>query len=200
MRVVIAAFVGGFLMFMCGAFCHMFLEIESRNIQQVANEEQLHDFLVQQGYAPGMYGYPSMPAHAKSATKDEQNKIMEEVWAKFKAGPACYLIIPPSGEEPMGATQLGGELCANIIAAFSAALIANCISSSIGRFGRWLLIVAIAPCSWFSLTCSFALWYRFPWPFVLDGLVGAVIEWAVAGLAIVWILKIDRTTIAGRGK
>lgn len=188
-RLLVAAVVGGVLMFVAGAVNHMVIELESRNIRPVANDTKLHDFLVEQKYPPGMYGYPFMPENAKSLPAEEQTKLMNDIFERFKQGPAAYIVVAPTGEEAMGPTQLGGELVSNIIAAFFAALIVSCLAPSLSLFKRWLLIVGLAPCSWFSLTCSFALWYRFPWPFILDGLIGALIEWAVAGIAIVLIVR-----------
>lgn len=187
-RTLLAAIVGGLLMFVAGAVNHMVFELESRNIRPVADEAKLHEFLVEQNYAPGMYGYPFMPENAKSLSAEEQTKLMNEIFARFKQGPAAYIVVAPTGQDAMGPTQLGGELVSDVAAAWFAALIVSCLAPSIGLFKRWLLIVGVAPCSWLSLTCSFALWYRFPWPFILDGLIAALIEWTIAGIAIVLIV------------
>jgi hypothetical protein len=155
----------------------------------VDDEARLHDFLVGQNYAPGMYGYPMMPKDMSSLPAEEQAKVMAEIFDKFKAGPAAYIVIPPKGEDAMGPKQLVGELLADIGAAMFAALIVSCLTPTLRTFERWLLVVAFAPLSWLSLTCSYWLWYRFPWAFVFDGLLAAAIEWSVAGLAIVLLVK-----------
>lgn len=189
MRILIASLVGGFLLFTAGAVCHMFLDLESRNIRPTKDESKFHEFLVEQDFPAGMYGYPAMPENASSLSPEEQTKIMSNVFARFKEGPAAYLIVLPKGQDAMGPTQLGGELIADIAAALFASVLVSCLSSSIGLGLRWILVVCLAPLSWFSLTFSYGLWYRFPWSFICDGLIVAIIEWSLAGIAIVMIVN-----------
>jgi hypothetical protein len=42
---------------------------------------------------------------------------------------------------------------------------------------------------WLSLSASFGIWYRFPWPFIRDDLLCAILEWCVAGAAIAGIVS-----------
>jgi hypothetical protein len=107
----------------------------------------------------------------------------------YKKGPAGYLIVAPRGEEMMGTTQLGGEFLGNVIAAlFVCVLVAN-FSPQLTVLSRWLLVVLIGPIGWLTLSLSHGLWYRFPMPFILDGLWVSIAEWAVAGLAIALIVR-----------
>jgi hypothetical protein len=58
---------------------------------------------------------------------------------------------------------------------------------------RLLMVVLIGVGGWLALSTSMALWYRFPWPFILDQLYAGLIEWGLAGLAIAIIVKPPKT-------
>jgi hypothetical protein len=99
------------------------------------------------------------------------------------------LIVAPKGEDLMGAKQLGGELVGDVLAALLASFVAAHFTLAASFTRRWLLIILLGPIAWLSLTLSFALWYRFPFNFIQDGLFVALIEWTLAGAAIAAIVR-----------
>jgi hypothetical protein len=187
-RIVIGSLLGGFLMFMGGAFSHMGLELETAAMIDLPGETEFKTLVADQKVAPGMYSFPGMNMNLSSLSPEEQAKAMERYEEQYRQGPAGILIIAPTGEASMSSKQLILEFVANLGAAFVACLFLYNLNPNIGFIGRWLLIVAIAPASWLTLTFSHWLWYRFPMGFVVDGLTCALIEWAIAGVVIAaWV-------------
>jgi hypothetical protein len=181
-RVLLAGLAGGAVMFLVGAITHMYLNLESRSFKRLPDEAATKEFIKQQALHPGIYDFPAM---AENASQSEY----ERVAAAYKEGPAGFVVIAPTGQEMMGPLQLVGEFAADCIAATIAAFIIAHITLASTAFLRWILIVLLAPLSWLTLTLSFMLWYRFPWPFVLDGFLVSLLEWGLAAVAIVNIVR-----------
>lgn len=188
-RIFIAGILGGVVMFIGGAFSHMFLELESRQFKRLPSESAARDFFTQQALRTGMYSFPEMAENYATMSATEKDADAKRVNDEFKTGPAGMLIVAPTGEDLMGPKQLIGEFAANVTAALLAAFIAAhfTLAATYGR--RLLLIVVLAPLSWLTLTLSFTLWYRFPLPFIQDGLFCALIEWSLAGAVIAAIVR-----------
>lgn len=186
-RIVVAGVVGGLLLFAGGAISHMFLNLESRSFQPVKDEDAARTFIDAQAREPGLYGFPMMNPRFSEMTTDEQTAEWNRVNELYKQGPSAYLIVAPRGEDMMSFVQLGGEALTDILAALLVAFVVFHLSTGCRFPLRWLAVLAIGVAGWLSISTSFALWYRFPWPFVLDGLYVVLIEWALAGLAIALI-------------
>ncbi len=188
-RLVVAALGGGVLMFLCGAVAHVGLGLESRAMRALPGEGPFRDTLRAMPLTPGMYQYPSM-ADWEGGDGDAGARDLA-LAAEWKKGPSGILLVAPTGEEPMGAYQLGGELASNCLAAALAAL-ALVLQGPAGFARRWVGLMLLAPVAWLSLTLSHHLWYRFPLSFTVDGLVVALVEWAVAGAFMAWMLTGQR--------
>lgn len=188
-RVILASLLGALTLFIAGAFSHMALELESRAMFNLPNEEATKSHVSQQQLLPGIYSFPGMNRDWQSIPIEQQSAEMEKYSAEYKNGPTGFVIVVPNGEEPMSAKQLIGEFIANIGVALVASLFMVCMKPSISFWKRWFLLVLLAPASWLSLTFSHWLWYRFSFPFVLDGLYCALIEWALAGIVIAAIAR-----------
>lgn len=188
-RIVLGGIVGGLLMFAVGAGTHMGLEAESRHIQRVPSEASARDYFNSEKLTEGIYGFPIPKVGFESMTKGEYEAEYNRINDLYKQGPAGYLIVAPRGEDMMGPKQLVGELLANVAAALLACILVANFASQTGFLSRWLLVVLLGPIGWLTLSLSHGLWYRFPMPFVLDGLCVSLAEWAVAGLAIVTIVR-----------
>lgn len=185
-RIFLAGLLGGLLMFFCGAFAHMALELESRSMKTLPKEGGVIEAVEKLHLGSGFYSFPGMQAES-NLTPEQLKSYQEEYVAQYRKGPAGILLVVPAGEDPMGPRQLLGELLCNVGAATIAAWVVSQFAVSIGFFRRWLAVVLLAPLSWLSLTASHHLWYRFPAEFALDGLWCALLEWAFAGVAIVWL-------------
>lgn len=193
-KVIVAALGGGVLMFLCGAVAHVGLGLESRAMRELPGEAPFRDTLRTMPLTPGMYQYPSMADwEGGDGDADARDRALAAEWKK---GPSGILVVAPTGEEPMGPTQLGGELASNCLAAALAAW-ALLLQGPAGFARRFAGLALLAPVGWLSLTLSHHLWYRFPLSFTVDGLVVALLEWAVAGAFMAWVLAAPRRVPEG---
>lgn len=188
-RVLLAGILGGIALFGGGAISHMVLTLESRKISRLPDESAVSEFVSQQKLDATIYGYPQIDPQFDRLSSADQKVEFERVNNAYRQGPAGYLIVAPTGEDMAGPRQFISELVSDILAATLAAFIAAHLSSYASFLRRWLLIALMAPVAWLSLLYSYSIWYRFPLPFVLDGLFGALVEWVLAGAVIAAVVR-----------
>jgi hypothetical protein len=189
LRLLLAALVGGLLMFIGGAFSHTVLQMESRVVREVGDEAQARTFVSANAPDHGVYSFPMGNPEFEKLSAEEQEREWERLNEAFKTGPAAMIFVQPRGEDMMGPKQLVGEFLFDVAAALAAAIVIMQFSRRSDYGVRWLMVLLIGISGWLALSTSQALWWRFPWVFVLDGLYVTVIEWGLAGLAIALFIK-----------
>lgn len=183
LRVIFAGMIGGALVFFCGFVAHMIFNWSGRTFSQLPDEGTFRTFFADQRLQPGIYMFPAMSQADKSEA--EWNRVA----ALYKTGPNALIVVHPTGQEMMDGSTLGMEFLSNVIAALLAAWVVSLLGSQQGFLTRCAVVVAIGLFAWFSIAVSFQIWYRFPWPFIRDELLCALMEWAVAGIAIAAIVR-----------
>jgi hypothetical protein len=185
-RILLAGFLGGLLMFVMGAISHMVFQLQDRTMLRLPDEAAFIDQVKAHQLKHGIYAFPRMPADTK---KEDESKAYEELNARYKAGPAGWLIIHPTGEDMMGPHQLVSEPVTNIVAALFAAWIVSLFAADVGFSRRVAAIIVIGFIGWASISASHAIWYRFSHEFTHDELFCTLLEWSVAALPIAAIVR-----------
>jgi hypothetical protein len=181
-RIVLAAVLGGFLMFAWGAVSHMLLPFERQALKQLPNEAAVLSTLGTQVTEPGMYFFPWMDMSGK-ATTEQQN-----AWAQqIASGPSGLMIYRPSGGEAMSPRQLVTEFVSNVLAALFGAMILVQLTGGIGR--RVLSMAAIGIAAWLSISVSQWTWYGFSTPFLLGDFADQFGGWLLAGIGMAMLIK-----------
>jgi hypothetical protein len=182
MRLIIAAVLGGLVMFMWGAVAHMFLGIGEAGVSQMPTEATMVAAMKANITEPGFYFIPGMDK--KKETTPEERAAWE---AKYKEGPRAILIYQPTGDEPMSVKQLGTELASNIAAALVVGMI---LIFSTVSFGRGVIIsTLVGLAGWLSINVSYWNWYGFPTNFVTSELIEQIVGWLLAGFVLGFILR-----------
>jgi hypothetical protein len=185
LRILIGGIVGGIVVFFVGFFTHAMLGLQGRAIANLPDEPRVAEALKSSGVKPGIYSLPGMLQGA-DASDPKKN---EELNARYKAGPSGVIVIAPTGEDMMSGATLGMEFATNVIAALLAAWVVSLLAAEIGFMQRSLVVLALGVFSWFSLSASYGIWYRFPHAFIHDEFYCAALEWGLAGLAIAAIVR-----------
>src|SRR4030095_11903681 len=170
MRLIIAAVLGGVIMFVWGAVAHMFLGIGEAELLPMPNETAMATAMKANITDAGLYFMPGMDMKKKMT--DEEKAAIE---AKYKEGPIAILVYRPTGDEMMSAKQLGVELASNIAAALVVGMILTFAAVSWGRGVIISTLVGLA--AWLSINVSYWNWYGFPTNFVTAELIEQVIGW-----------------------
>ena len=179
-RIVVAGIVGGILVFFMGFVEHELLGWSSRTFSPIAKDDEFREQLKGHNLPPAMYAFPAMP-------KDKSSAEMDPFIKKWTEGPSGFLIVAPPGDMNMG-TMIGLEFLTGTIAALIAAWIVSLISADKPFLWRWKVVVLMGIFGWMSIVASYGIWWQFPWAFIRDDLLGAILEWCVGGAAIAGIV------------
>ncbi len=183
MRVLVAAVLGGIVMFIWGALAHMALGLGNPGIHAPADETAvlatLHQGL---GAQPGVYILPWL-----GPDKMGDQAAVKAYADRANASPYAFVVYLPQGEDMthMG-QQLAGQWISDTLAA-SALAIAMALGA-IGFRRRIGLAALAAVFAWFSALVPYWNWYRFPTSFTVAALVEQMIGWLLAGVVMAWWL------------
>ncbi len=182
MRLIIAAVLGGIVMFAWGAFSHMVLNIEASTVKQVPNESAILASMKSNITETGVYFMPGFDM-TKQATAEEQ-----AAWAaKYKEGPTAMLIYHPTGDDVFTPRQFGIQLASDIGAALLGSIIL--VFAGVGFVRGVIITTLIGVAGWVAILIPYWNWYRFPFEFVRADLIDQIAGWFLAGLVMAFVLR-----------
>ena len=182
MRVILAAVLGGIVMFAWGAVTHMVLNIDADAFGQIPNEASVAAAMKENIPADGMYFVPGL-----DMTRHPTEEELATFTAKHREGPTALIVYHQVGGEPMTPMQLGTQFGFCVLTSLLGALILA--FASVG-FGRGVIISAlIGLAGWVSLSLPYWNWYKFPMAFVRSELIDQGVGWVFAGVVMAFILR-----------
>ena len=181
-RIVLAAILGGVLMFVWGAVSHMLLPFERNALKPLPNEAQVLSTLSANIDQPGMYYFPWIDMYGKAPPQQQA-----EWELKLASGPSGLLVYKPNGGEAMSPRQLVTEFVSNLLAAFLGALLLVQLPGGPGRRVLSLALVGVA--AWLSISVSQWNWYGFATPFLLGDLADQFGGWLLAGIGMATLIR-----------
>ena len=185
MRLVIAAIVGGIVMFVWGAVAHMALPIGEMGMR-VATEQDAAIAALQASASPGE-GVYLLPGIEPEKMSDAN--AMTAFQEKYKASPYAFIVYQPGGNPAI--TNMVPNLIKQSVSDVAAAFVAAWVLA-LGAFGfgkRVLAAGALGLFSWLTISVPFWNWYLFPVGFTVGNLLEQVLGWLLAGVAIAWWLE-----------
>ncbi|WP_430390247.1 hypothetical protein [Dyella sp. 20L07] len=189
MRVLVAALMGGIVMFLWGAIAHMALGLGDAGMRQPVNEDvvlsSLHQGL---GEQPGVFILPSI-----DPAKMHDKAVMEAYSAKSKASPYAWVVYMPQGDDLSDMSgQLPRQWASDTLSALALAFVMGLAAFSFIK--RMSIAVAAALFAWLSTLVPYWNWYRFPTSLTLAVLIEQIIGWLLAGAVMAWWLGRRRKT------
>jgi len=183
MRVLVAALMGGIVMFLWGAIAHMALGLGEVGIRQPVNEDTvlatLHAGL---GDRPGVYILPSV-----DPAKMHDQATIAAYSAKAKVSPYAFMVYLPQGDDLSDMSgQLPRQWASDTLSALALAFVMGLAAFSFVT--RLSIALAAAVFAWLSTLVPYWNWYRFPTNFTVAALIEQVIGWLLAGAVMAWWL------------
>lgn len=183
MRILIAAVLGGLVMFFWGFASHMLLPIGNMGMKEAGNEDVVIAAM-REGFpaGEGVYMVPGI-----SPEKMNDPVAAAAYSAKAKANPNAFIVYQPQGEDGMDMGQeLGQEFATNVVSSFLLAWVL-----ALGAFGfrkRVMVSAAMGLFAWTAISVPYWNWYRFPIDLTTGALLQQVIGWTLAGAVMAWWL------------
>ena len=183
MRVLVAALMGGIVMFIWGAVAHMALGLGDVGMRQpVAEDAVLGSLRPGLGEQAGVFVLPSV-----DPAKMHDKTVMEAYSTKAKASPYALVVYMPQGDDlsDMSGT-LPRQWASDTLSALALAFVMGLAAFSF--MTRLSIALAAAVFAWLSTLVPYWNWYRFPTNFTLAALIEQVIGWLLAGAVMAWWL------------
>ncbi len=187
LRVLIAAVVGGILVFIWGAISHMLLGLGDYGVHmdKLPQEEAIVATLSESIPESGLYFVPGMD---RSITDDQQQ--WDEAAARMKTGPTAFMVVTKEGYDGNMTKQLIAEAATSTAAALVAAVMLLAVRGPYVL--RVALVAGMGLFASLSYGASEVIWYKFPIEFGSAQLVDQVVGWAIAGIFMAAIVKRPR--------
>lgn len=183
MRLIIAAFLGGVVLFFWGFVSHMVLPVGEMG-HGMANNEDVVIAALKEGL-PAREGVYHVPGLAPDQYEDEAASAAYATKAVANAN--AFIVYQPIGRNGLDmGPQLGKEFATNLVSALVAAWVL-----SLGAFGfgkRVAIATVLGLFAWLVISVPYWNWYRFPLDFTLGAFIKAVVGWFLAGLPMAWWL------------
>jgi hypothetical protein len=183
MRVLVAALMGGIVMFIWGAVAHMALGLGDIGMRQpVAEDTVLASLRPGLGEQAGVFLLPSVDP-AKMGDKT----VMAAYSAKAKASPYAFMVYMPQGDDLSDMSgRLPREWASDTLSALMLAFVMGLAAFSF--MTRLSIALAASVFAWLSTMVPYWNWYLFPTNFTVAALVEQVIGWLLAGAVMAWWL------------
>ena len=183
MRVLVAALMGGIVMFIWGAVAHMALGLGNVGMHQPMEQGNilagLRDGL---GNQPGVYIVPSI-----DPAKMHDKAVMEAYSALATKAPYAFIVYMPQGEDLSDMSgQLPRQWASDTLSALALAFVMGLAAFSF--MTRLSIALAASVFAWLSTLVPYWNWYRFPTNFTLAALIEQVVGWLLAGAVMAWWL------------
>jgi hypothetical protein len=176
MKTLLAAILGGAIIFAWGAVSWMVLGWHAPTLKAFANEDQVTQVLVDNAPMSGIYVLPkpqSPPAPADVS--------VDAVAAPVQSGPFAFVAFTREGIDPQMTMQMVYAILSSIIAALLVAWLVRA-ADGLGYFQRVLFIATVGIVIAIAGRAPNWIWWHFSMDFMVVDLADVVIGWALAAL------------------
>lgn len=167
-RVLLAALLGGIVVFAWGALSHMVLPIGEMGISKVPGEQALIAALRENAPEAGTYLIPALEG------------VPQDQWPA--SGPAALLSWRPETSYGMG-KNLVVEFASGTLAALIAAIVLCHAGAGVSLMRKGVLSMSLGVFAWLTLTVSHWTWYGISDGMLIGEGLDVAIGWLLAGLA-----------------
>jgi hypothetical protein len=182
MRVILAAILGGIVMFAWGAVTHMVFNVDAGAVRQVPNEPAFAAAMKENMTADGMYFVPGL-----DMTREPTGEEMAAFTEKYRQGPTALIVYHQVGGELMTPMQFGTQFGGCVLASLLGAMVLAFAGVGFGRGVVISTLIGIA--GWVANSLPLWNWYKFPMEFIRGGLIDEAGGWFFAGLVMALILR-----------
>jgi len=186
-RIVLAGLAGGVLVFVVSGILHSSTKLAEVGIRAIPNEDLV--LLAMRNSIPeaGFYFFPA--PNLSPMSKEQKTAEQERYLAKFKQGPTGILVYKPGGEDSNFGKLLGTQFLIGLVGAFIAAWILGATVGATTYGNRVMIVVLMGLLAEVYIVLPYWNWYGFPANYAIGHILGGVLTWAVAGLAMAAIVK-----------
>jgi hypothetical protein len=187
-RILLAGFLGAIAMFIWSSIAHVVLPLGQAGFKEIPNEPPvLSAMQAQLGQNAGLYFFPGIGV-PQGASREQRDAAMKAYDQKLATNPSGLLVYNPAGSTGVTpgklATEFGTEFVEALLLAFLLAQI-----SGAGFGSRMGCVVAIALVGVVTTNIPYWNWYGFPLAYEIPYAFIQIVDYVVAGMVVIAILK-----------
>ncbi|MBL0062538.1 MAG: hypothetical protein IPP40_13890 [bacterium] len=184
-RFILAGVLAGVAMFAWGAISHMFLPWHEATMETFRDEDLVAEVLMKEAPVSGIYVAPMAGMMEKGISAEEQDKRMNEAWAKGEKGPNIFMSFHREGKSGMAMPMILDFATLVLMSFLMLWLLAA--APNLTLVGK-ILFVTIAGTAGIALVqLEQWIWWSFSTSYALVNIVDSAIRWAVGGLVLAWL-------------
>ena len=191
MRIITGSLAGAVVLMIWGSFYWIMSGIPEKKLSHIENESEIVQVLQKNISKSGRYILPWFNSQKfNEASAEQQQKIMEDLFARHKEGPLVTIIYRKDGMNPME----GGVYAQGFFHFFISCLLASILLTmgrkSFDSFGkRFLCVLLLGVFASIYHDFSDPIWFHYPWGYHLYMAFFHITGWLFASLAIAGIVK-----------
>jgi hypothetical protein len=186
-RIVLGGLAGAVLVFIVSGLLHSTTQLGEVGIRSLPNEDLVLMAMRTAMTEPGIYFFPA--PNLSPMSKEEKQAEQTRYLAKFKQGPTGILVYKPGGEDIVFSKLLVNQFLIGLVGALIIAWILGMTASATTYGTRVMIIILIGLFAEIYINMPYWNWYGFPMNYTIGHLLGGVLSWAVAALAMATIVK-----------
>ena len=135
----------------------------------------------------GIYFFPGVASSA-GMTKEQKQAWQADYNQRYKEGPTGILSYSTGGKEFSFSSHLIVQFLLGLFASLAAAAILAMTVSATGYSSRVAIVVLMGMFAFVYIEPQYWNWYDFPAKYTIVRVIGGVVTWAMAGLAMAGIV------------
>jgi hypothetical protein len=182
--VLLAALVGGVVVFVWGAISWMALPWHHATYSHFTDEEAVVRALESNAPATGVYGIPQ--GDCRGLTPEEKKAKQAAMMERMKRGPMVLAVVVRKGMSSMAPHMVRGFVIGVVVSGLLAWLLTR--SASVGLLDRALFVALSALAGTLAVRLNEWNWHGFPARYTVVNILDGFVGWFLAGLAIAAVL------------
>ncbi|MGA1517161.1 MAG: hypothetical protein ACO396_05255 [Phycisphaerales bacterium] len=189
MRILIAAIVGAFVVFMWGAVSWAMLDLWGGAAERlpVEQESRMIGGLDETLDATGVYFAPMPVEHPADASAEVQAQAMDEWTARHREGPIAMVVFQQEGFEPMAPSIMATGVAMDFVAALLVAVLMVAVGGGYGR--RFAVGLGMAVFAAITGHGMYWNWFQFPDDWSTAMAADQIIGWTLATIVMAAIVR-----------
>jgi hypothetical protein len=182
MRLLLAACLGGLVLFFWGFVANMLLPLGNLGYESPVAEDPVLAAMQANFPREGVYILPNI------TPEQYADPVASEAFGKkTAASPYAFIVYQPEGENGLDMVdELSLQLASTVLAS---ALMAWVLGLAPWGFAKRVAVsTVLGVFAWVAVAVPLWTWYRFPLDYIGGMLVQQFVGWLLAGIAIAWVL------------
>jgi len=184
-RFILAGVLAGVAMFIWGAISHMMLPWHEATMETFRDEDLVAEVLMKEAPVSGIYVAPMAGMLEKGISSEEQDKRMNEAWAKGEKGPNIFLSFHREGKSGMAMPMILDFVTLVLMSFLMLWLLAA--APNLTFVGKVLFVVIAGTAGMALVQLEQWIWWSFSTSYALVNIVDSAIRWAVGGAVLAWL-------------